>query len=140
MAPAVDGPAAAAEVAVPAEAAEAAAARQAAGEQSYVVQQRFLHPVDGGGKEVVWVDVASVTVPARSKRSTIVRAALTSDGVVVSLPDEFRVLDAVAAEERYMAFETGIGSGRLWDAADLFVTFEEARAVCEERNAAESGS
>lgn len=97
VAPAVDGPGAAAAVAsgVPR---AAAAVRQAAGEQSYVVQQRFLHPVEGGGEEVVWVDIAAVVVPARSKRSTIVRAALTSDGVVVSLPAEFRVLDAVAAK------------------------------------------
>ena len=39
-------------------------------------------------------------------------------------------------EERYMAYETGIGSGNNWNADDLFATRDEAQAECERRNAA----
>jgi hypothetical protein len=38
-------------------------------------------------------------------------------------------------EEVYMAYETGIGSGTLWNGKNLFSTREEARAECEKRNA-----
>lgn len=36
--------------------------------------------------------------------------------------------------EKYMAVETGVGSGTVWKAADLFATRDEAQAACEERN------
>lgn len=39
------------------------------------------------------------------------------------------------SEERYMLVETGIGTGTLHDAANLFATEEEALAACDERNA-----
>ena len=40
-------------------------------------------------------------------------------------------------EEVYMCRETGIGSGTLWQAENLFATREEAEAECEKRNAVE---
>lgn len=40
-------------------------------------------------------------------------------------------------EEHYMMVETGIGSGTLYSAADLFATRDEAEAACAERNTAE---
>ena len=38
-------------------------------------------------------------------------------------------------EEEYMAYETGIGSGNLWRASELFATHDEAQAECDKRNA-----
>lgn len=38
-------------------------------------------------------------------------------------------------EDQYMLVETGIGSGRLWDEADVFATADEAKSACDERNA-----
>ena len=38
-------------------------------------------------------------------------------------------------EERYMAQETGIGSGSLYYVADLWPSLEEAQAECDRRNA-----
>jgi hypothetical protein len=40
--------------------------------------------------------------------------------------------DALA--EEYMLVETGVGSGQVWQAADLFATLAEAEAACAERN------
>jgi hypothetical protein len=37
-------------------------------------------------------------------------------------------------EERYMTHETGVGSGTLHNALDLFATKEEAQAECDKRN------
>ena len=39
---------------------------------------------------------------------------------------------------RVMTNETGVGSGTLWYASDIFATEEEAEAECASRNAAES--
>ena len=36
--------------------------------------------------------------------------------------------------EKYMAVETGIGSGSVWEAENLFTTRQEAEAECEKRN------
>jgi len=38
--------------------------------------------------------------------------------------------------ENYMAYETGIGSGSIYYAPDLFATTEDAEAECERRNEA----
>lgn len=38
-------------------------------------------------------------------------------------------------EIRYMLEATGVGSGRLWDEADLFATEQDALAECAKRNA-----
>jgi len=37
-------------------------------------------------------------------------------------------------EEKYMAIETGIGTGSVWSVENLFSTQEEAQAECDERN------
>ncbi len=41
-------------------------------------------------------------------------------------------------EERYMAIETGIGSGTLYNVKDLFATQEEAQTECDKRNKEEN--
>jgi len=46
----------------------------------------------------------------------------------------FAVTQLTLAEE-YMLVETGIGSGQVWKARDLFATVAEAEAACAERNA-----
>lgn len=62
----------------------------------YVVQLKGPGAYPG-----VWEDFASVTAPARSKRKTIIEAAMRSDaGKQVKLPGVVRVLDADAAKER----------------------------------------
>lgn len=52
-------------------------------------------------------------------------------------PSEFSNYGSQEAltEERYMAYETGIGSGSLWSADMLFATIEEAQAECDRLNA-----
>jgi hypothetical protein len=40
-------------------------------------------------------------------------------------------------EERYMATETGVGTGSVYYAQNLFATAEEAQAECDQRNAEE---
>lgn len=82
--------------------------RVSAGPQSYVVQVK----VEGGGPRpegdaaggalegATWVDVATVTVPPRSQRRTIIRAALEESGYGVGDAGEvMRVLDAGSALE-----------------------------------------
>lgn len=65
-----------------------------AGPQVYVVQQRFVQ-----AEQVCWLDLASVTVPPRSKRSTVIRAAIEQAGVKVEPGMVVRVLDAGSAVE-----------------------------------------
>lgn len=60
----------------------------------------------------------------------------TTPGERESESDNFGPQGA-SREERYMAYETGIGSGNTWAAEDLFVTTEEATVECERRNALE---
>jgi hypothetical protein len=43
-----------------------------------------------------------------------------------------------SVEWRFMCYETGIGSGSLWDPKDLFASRETAQAACDTRNAAPS--
>jgi len=43
-----------------------------------------------------------------------------------------------ATEETYMCSETGVGSGSIYYAADLFPDIESANAECEKRNANKS--
>lgn len=83
---------------------EAARARQPAGPQVYVVQKRVSSGAERrgvGGDAVIegprWEDIATVTVPARSKRRTIVEAARQK--VAIELPATLRILDADAARE-----------------------------------------
>lgn len=70
------------------------ASRRVAGPQVYVVQ-RLGQRVEGIAE---WTDIAAVTVPARSKRKSIIEAALATDSAL-KLPLTVRVLDADAARE-----------------------------------------
>jgi hypothetical protein len=66
----------------------------------YVVQRRIGADQEPMIEPPVWEDVATVTVPARSKRATVIEAALRSDaGKRVTLPVTVRVLDVDAARE-----------------------------------------
>jgi hypothetical protein len=82
--------------------------RQSAGPQVYVVQLRTAgeatsadgEPATGFGSGALWMDLAVVTVPARSKRRTIIAAALATErGAELTLPVTLRILDADAARE-----------------------------------------
>lgn len=64
-----------------------------AGPQTYVVQEWECDEVQGPGR---WVDVATLTVPPRTKRSSIVRLAVGQ--AKIDLPATLRILDATAAE------------------------------------------
>lgn len=83
------------------------AARAAAGPQVYVVQVQVGSESErrSAGEEVKltgkrWEDVGTVTVPARTKRRTIIEQALnTENGRKLSLPVTLRILDADAARE-----------------------------------------
>lgn len=83
-----DGP-----VPVPVEAA-VAVGKAPAGPQVYLVQQRFVE-----AEQVCWMDLASVTVPPRSKRSTVIRVAIEQSGEAVESGMVVRVLDAASAVE-----------------------------------------
>lgn len=70
---------------------------EGAGGSRYVVQ------VAGVGLDCAsWTDVARVVAPARSKRATIIRAAVRAFGG--ELPVVVRVLDEVAAREHRVSF------------------------------------
>lgn len=61
---------------------------------TYVVQRR----ANDLGEEV-WADIATITVPARTKRRTVIEAGLSKAGLHPSEgPVAVRVLDARAAE------------------------------------------
>lgn len=71
--------------------------RVPAGPQVYVVQRLASR---ASGSPVAWEDVATVTVPPRSKRRTIIAAALATEaGKQLALPAKLRVLDADAWRE-----------------------------------------
>lgn len=85
---------------------EARQAREAArGPAVYVVQQLGVMRessdgvVEWVGDETggLWVDICTVSVPARSKRKTIIEAARRE--VAIELPATLRILDADAARE-----------------------------------------
>lgn len=65
-------------------------------ESSYVVQKFY-------GGESVWKDVATVDVPPRTKRPTILRKALTDNGL--NGEGVYRVLDGEAAEEMRVSWK-----------------------------------
>src|SRR4051812_26405617 len=82
----------------------AARSRQPAGPQVYVVQVRghelpdhetFVPNAEGH----LWHDVATVEVPPRSKRRTIIERALNAAETPIELPVTLRILDADAARE-----------------------------------------
>lgn len=76
------------------------AGKAPAGPQVYVVQRRLAPTIDDvPGSPVRWEDVASVTVEPRSKRSTVIRAAIEQAGLVVGDAVLMRVLDAASAVE-----------------------------------------
>lgn len=80
-----------------------AASRTPAGDQTYVVQKRSEQEPD------VWTDVATVTVPPRTKRRTIIERALeltpTEAPANVGDTATFRVLDSGSAAEVPVALE-----------------------------------
>ncbi len=84
---------------------ELAKSRASAGPQVYVVQVRGAMREQEAGEMAfaphpdgaLWCDIATVTVPARSKRKTIIEAARAK--VAIELPATLRVLDADAARE-----------------------------------------
>ena len=81
-------------------AAKAGEVKAPAGPQTYVVAVREEFEGPGGAPEPpMWRDLATVTVPPRSKRVTIVKAAFAESGFVVDGPVFVRVLDAVSAVE-----------------------------------------
>jgi hypothetical protein len=69
-------------------------------EVEYVVQVRRefeLQREDGGGIEVFWADVALVSVPARTKRRTVVEKGLEQAGIEKTAELEARLLDPAAS-------------------------------------------
>lgn len=54
----------------------------------------------GDGGYSAWIDVATVTVPARTKRKTAIRSALKQAGLDVTEETKVRLLDAESAEVR----------------------------------------
>jgi hypothetical protein len=62
-------------------------------EAVYVVQER-REDEEGG-----WVDLATVTVPARTHRKTVIEKALEQAKTVLSRPITVRVLDEQSARE-----------------------------------------
>lgn len=54
-----------------------------------------------GAERAVWADIARVVAPPRSKRATIIRAAVgrAQESAAPRLPATLRVLDAQAARE-----------------------------------------
>jgi hypothetical protein len=70
-------------------------------EVEYVVQVRHEVQVadDDGNLEplTTWVDVATVTVPARTKRRTVVEKGLADAGIEKTSELEARLLDPAAA-------------------------------------------
>lgn len=73
----------------------------AGGPDATYVLQRFVTlttdvPMEPQGMDV-WVDIATVTVPWRTKRKTAILAALTEAGLDVSEEIKVRLLDAEAA-------------------------------------------
>lgn len=84
--------------------ADSARRRAAAGPQVYVVQVRgftqdSVEPFKPHAEGDVWADVATVKVPPRSKRKTIIERALNASSVKLELPVTLRILDADAARE-----------------------------------------
>jgi hypothetical protein len=66
-------------------------------EATYVLQREAF---SDDTKADAWVDVATVTVPARTKRVTAIRRAITAAGIEVSADVKVRLLDAESAEVR----------------------------------------
>jgi hypothetical protein len=60
----------------------------------YVLQKEAFSDGEPG---TAWVDVATVTVPARTKRKTAIRNALKEAGLDVSEEIKVRLLDAESA-------------------------------------------
>ncbi len=73
-------------------------------ESTYVVQQRDGERGDHNG----WQDIATVTVPNRTKRATVLRIALKQAGIspVDGTELVLRVLDADSAEETKVTAQT----------------------------------
>lgn len=68
--------------------------RAAAVPQTYVVQRQID---DEAGATTHWEDIATVTVPPRTKRRTIIERALLAANAELRLPVTLRILDATAA-------------------------------------------
>jgi hypothetical protein len=72
-------------------------------ESTYVIQMRQLVLVGGktgderAPSDSEWVDIATVTVPARTKRKSIIAAALKKAGLEPEKPIKVRVLNADSA-------------------------------------------
>lgn len=74
--------------------------RAASEQQTYVVQQqRVFGDALGGSDITAWVDVATVTVPPRTFRKSVVEKALTEAGITPEVGQQLqvRVLDADSA-------------------------------------------
>jgi hypothetical protein len=70
-------------------------------EATYVLQVgELLIDVEPEETFEAWRDVATVTVPARTKRVTAIRRAITAAGIEVSADVKVRLLDAESAEVR----------------------------------------
>lgn len=70
--------------------------RAAMADQTYVVVRSERLTDDSGNLWDVWTDVATVTVPARTQRKTVIEKALNDAGLVPPVGEQFevRVLDA----------------------------------------------
>lgn len=78
-----------------------------------------------------WRVAESLTL-ARVRLEVTASPGLLGEGTF----DNFMALSG--REELYMAVESGVGSGTLWQAEDLFASVDEAEAACEVRNAPET--
>jgi hypothetical protein len=76
-------------------------------EATYVVQRLRIHAPGEGVLWEAWEDVATVTVPAKSKRSTVIGKALQDAGLMPSADDPLRVrvLDARSAHVTTVALK-----------------------------------
>jgi hypothetical protein len=66
-------------------------------EVEYVVQVKQEEGAGPDDRHDAWVDVATVTVPARTKRRTVVEKGLADAGVEKTPELEARLLDPAAA-------------------------------------------
>lgn len=72
----------------------------------YVVQVLEAGDIAPGDTRASWVDVATVTVPSRTKRKSVILAGLKKAGLTPEAPIEVRALNAESAQTMSVSVET----------------------------------
>jgi hypothetical protein len=80
------------------------------GQSLYVVQAQKAYTHEGAGitpddAGVAWLDIATVEVPPRTKRKTIIEKAFAEGDVVINGTLQVRVLDEESAREVPISLE-----------------------------------